>query len=78
MDSDEPSSEEIERDAKDSRFAAGYFLGLGTSPLVGLTVYLVARLFFEHSLAAVVVLAGAILCFGLGLFYVALARMLEE
>lgn len=66
-----------ERDARRSRLVAGYLLGFGTGPLVGVAIYALASLFVESSLALVVVVAACIVSFGLGLFYVALARTLE-
>ncbi|MCU4741367.1 hypothetical protein OB955_11760 [Halobacteria archaeon AArc-m2/3/4] len=78
MSSGDLSKEELERTAGQTWFVGGIFLGLGAAPVVGLVVYAIARLFFTHSLAALLVLTGALLSFALGLTYVALARTLED
>ncbi|WP_207588229.1 hypothetical protein [Halomontanus rarus] len=78
MSSSVPSSEEIERTAGQTWFVGGIFLGLGAAPMAGLVVYAIARLFFGYSLSLLLVSTGALLCFAVGLGYVALARTLEE
>ena len=72
------TDEDVERTAGQTWFAAGLFAGFGASPVIGVVLYAIGALFFGHWLAMWVVLVAALLSFGVGLAYIALARTLEE